>query len=428
MKCRIIKSVVSGTVTAVLALTTAISASAADVSVANNLFENDVWSGETSWTINCEWAANEKIETQTYDEWAGTPSSGSTKGLNFYSEGGSKASATQTVTVPAGEYTVTVLFMGNNSTVSASVGSTKSDAGSTTSWGDWQSISFDVTGTGASEEIAINIDMAAGGDAMVDSIIFKEKSSSSDTGSDTDTGSTDTGSTDTGSSDTGSSDTGSSTDTDDKTNTDSNTESGQQQETPSEQPASQGVSGQIVNGDFETVSDTELVGWEVAWDDEKLSLWYANDTDKGARSNTSNNYLNIWTKAAVPLSVKQTVHLVPGKYKVTFNLDANEGVDTKVQLKVGNLTTYTLPKGEGWEKWTPCTTDVFTVTEEGDYEISFVGDVPAETWLALDNVKLANADDSTPSKTGAAENTAAAAALLAAASVGIALSKKNKKQ
>ena len=138
--------------------------------------------------------------------------------------------------------------------------------------------------------------------------------------------------------------------------------------------------------------------------------------------------LNIWTKADVPLSVKQTVHLVPGQYKVTFNLDANDGVDTKVQLKVGNLTAYTLPKGQGWEKWTPCATDVFTVTEEGDYEIAFVGNVPAETWLALDNVKIVTADgNSLPSNTGAAESSAAAAALLAAASLGIALSKKNKK-
>ncbi|MBR6046213.1 MAG: hypothetical protein IKP47_11315 [Ruminococcus sp.] len=422
MKSRIFKKASAAVVSLMLAAGAAVSASAADVSVANGMLENDLWGADAGWTVDADWSAIETVKTETYNEWTTIPSSGSKAGANIYAKGDGSAKLTQTIEVPEGSCSVTVIAMGENASVKVSLGDSESDAVSLGAFNDWKEAAAEFTGAGGQAELTVTVDLTAGGYAYVDSVSVtaEETSDTGETGNTGDTGENgETGEEE----DPG--ETGSTGETEQPGDTEQPSDTGETTGDTGNKP--QTASGQVVNGDFETVSSSELVGWTVEWP-EGLKMWYAEQKDKDARSDKNNNYLNIWTEKDLPLSLRQTVHLTPGDYKVTFNMDANEGVDTKVKLSVGSLTSFTLPKGIGWEKWAPCETAVFTVAEEGDYVLEFSGDMAAETWLCLDNIRIVTASaaaggTSETAPTGAGES---AAALIAAAAAAAAIAARKK--
>lgn len=149
MRCRIIKTALSGITAAAIMAASVWSVSAADVSVPNNLFETDYWSDGGAWTIDADWDGGATAQHKVYaDDSADAPASGSTKALNVWHPNGGTTKAYQTVTIPEGTFEVTFEAMGADTTVELSIGSAKASV-ETDGWNSWKSNSFKVTGTGA---------------------------------------------------------------------------------------------------------------------------------------------------------------------------------------------------------------------------------------------------------------------------------------
>ncbi len=413
-----IKKTIAGLAALSMAVTTVFAGtvSAADVNITNALLEDDVWGDKGGWQVEANWDipdTDRTTETVVYaDKWADAPDTGSTGGVNLWYKDGGTTKLTQTVSFPAGKYSLSALAMGENASFKVSVGSSDGSSADLDGWNSWKESALDEVEFTEDTDAVITIEvvMQAGGYAYVDGVTVKAgESGGNNSGSQTEdeepkeeNNSTDSSdSTDSG--DNGKADDASSQDSTSDSTADSKSDDSKSDDSSKSGASSSKKNAEVTNGDFEQVEESTLVGWEVDWKDE-LHIWYADAEAKNARSNKDNNYLNIWAEKAAALNVKQTVHLEKGTYKVSFNLDANEGVDTGVKLSVGSLVSYTLPKGTGWEKWQLCETNAFTVAEEGDYELVFSGDLAADTWLAIDNVKI-SADNGSSQSGGSSGST-----------------------
>lgn len=397
MKKGLIRHLTAGTAAAAAAALLAVSASADGVSISNSNFETDIWEEGNGWSYTTDWDNGDTTsDLVNYEEkGADIPSSNSSAGINVWRANAGDGVFTQDITVPEGTYTFTLLAMGEGADVKIAVGGTEGGSVTLSGWNSWDKASVVVDGDGSEQTLTITVSMNDGGWAYIDSVSVEEgdvppaddDSSSADDSSRTDDSSSGS--------------------TDDSSKTDDSSAAGGDDSTS---PAHQSGTGKntnnnkIANGDFESTSETELIGWTAEWPD-GMQLWFASETDKNARSNKSNNYLNIWNEFACKLSLKQTVHFTPGEYKITFNMDANEDVNTGVKLTVGDLVSYDLPKGIGWDKWAACETSTFKITEEGDYEIAFTGDLAADTWLCLDNVAIVTPDGTSAATTSTTTST-----------------------
>ena len=377
----IIKRTAAGFAAAALAVTAAVSGSifavADGVEVKNALFETDIWGDGGAWAVSVDWDTGATVSYISYaDKSADAPSTGSANGVNVWFPSdcdGGEAVLTQTVSVPAGEYAIKAQGMGENCDLRVSMGDCESGNVGMNGWNVWNEASTEFSCLSAGNvEIRIIADCKPGGWIYLDGVTVDVISLYSDSSSNS-------------SGDTSSSSVPDDSESEYEDNSSSVPDSSS--DTTSSKPTNTTQNNTIYNGNFEKVSETDLVGWTVDWKDE-LKCWYATDEQKKGRADLANNYLNVWAEKAVPFSLKQTVHFTPGDYKIAYSLDANENFDTGVKVRVGSLVTTAFPKGEGWEKWKKCASDKFTITEEGDYEVEFFGDLAADAWFALDIIEV----------------------------------------
>ncbi len=390
----IIRRTAAGLAAAVMTVSIAaantVLAGADGIDIRNALFETDIWAEGSGWTVDIDWDTGATANYVSYaDKGADAPSTGSANGVNVWfpsdSTGGT-AVISQDVYVPAGEFIVRAQGMGENCDLRVALDSNESGNCGMTGWNNWNEAQISVDNAAAgTQKLHIIAECQPGGWIYLDGVTVEvirmdepaDSTSSEDSSSQTDSSKPDD-----------------SSGTADSSSTSSQNNAAQH--------------NTIYNGNFEKVSETDLVGWTVAWNDD-LKCWYAADEQKAGRANLANNYLNVWASKAVPFSLKQTVHFTPGDYKIAYSLDANENFDTGVKVRVGSLVTSALPKGQGWEKWTACTSDRFTVSEEGDYEVEFFGDLAADAWFCLDNIEVKDGSydpsSGTTSSTGSTSST-----------------------
>ena len=117
-------------------------ASDGQIQISNWDMSADIWSDDAGWSVTVDdWTATgASIQSYTYssDSWMDKPSDGSDHGVNYwFGDGDGVLTFSQTIDIPAGNYTFTSEAMGENSSFYISVGDCKSDEVSLTGYNNW---------------------------------------------------------------------------------------------------------------------------------------------------------------------------------------------------------------------------------------------------------------------------------------------------
>lgn len=144
----------------------------------------------------------------------------------------------------------------------------------------------------------------------------------------------------------------------------------------------------VVNGDFEAAEIAE--GWDIVTDViESANYGYCIKTDEWASNNTT-QMLNVWNNESfgINYSISQTISgLAAGEYQLSYDLEG-AAMDSGLSVSMNHVSER-LPETTGWDAWQTVTmSETLTLTEEGDIEISFAGEVAPGYWGDIDNVVL----------------------------------------
>ena len=140
----------------------------------------------------------------------------------------------------------------------------------------------------------------------------------------------------------------------------------------------------VSNGDFSEGDE----GWNVTFSETNTKHGYG----------FSNGYFEVYDDDGVNMtfSISQQIKNLPaGTYRLVYKYFSYEWDDNGVNVSVSS-SSYTIPKGTGWENWVSVSDEnTFTLTEAGDVTIEVSGTTCKWIKFGIDDIALERESDST---------------------------------
>ena len=325
---------------------------AEEVALQDADFTGDLW-GDGVWTVSPSTWDNTEFSYFTYadDKWMTVPENCGTTSFKFWMQDTGNYTLTQKVSeLPAGTYTISSWMMGSGADVSLVLGEGSSNQKSLEGYNTWTKIekTFTVEEDRTDVIIGFSVAVEAGGWGYLDNLtLCGESLEASDE--------------------------------------EEPKEEESKEEEPKEVPKEWEATAALTNGDFETEDSS---GWTISGGED---VTYTVKTDEWASNTTK--ILNIFNggSEAESFSVSQDVTLPAGTFKVSWSQDgagAASGLSFVAQAGDQVLTSKVLDATTGWDAWSDCESEEFTLTEQTTVNIAFSGDLAAEYWGDLDNIVL----------------------------------------
>ncbi|MDD6157549.1 MAG: glycosyl hydrolase 53 family protein [Lachnospiraceae bacterium] len=322
---------------------------AEEVALQDADFTGDLW-GDGVWTVSPNTWENTEFSYFTYADnaWMNAPQNGGTTSFKFWMKDAGNFTLTQTVSeLPAGTYTLSSYVMGSGADVSLIFGDDSSEQTSLEGYNTWKNISdtFTVEENLTDVTIGFSVAVAADGWGYLDSLTLCGESLET-----------------------------------------SEEEEPKEEEPEEEEPKEWEATAALTNGDFETGDASK---WTISGG---ADVTYTVKTDEWATNNTT-KILNIYNggSEAESFYMSQSVTLPAGTFKVSWSQEgagAASGLKFVAQAGDQMLTSKVLDDTTGWDAWSNCESQEFTLTEQTTVTIAFSGDLAAGYWGDLDNIVL----------------------------------------